>query len=212
MSDNERIWVNHIKQIFKNKTDREKKTNKGHSEADVEPPAHLRNSINAMYAIFLSLMEISKKKYSEHVRKMICFNIVFLFQKFVETQKIFGQLLKEENDVIEMDDLISVTNQLRDLLGGLENKQLVLSLPLIVVVGDEASGKSSVIEAIVGREFLPRGPGIVSRCPLIVQLTNREGQEFWNFDHIPGKVFNDTKAVRAEIQRKTSEVAVVPKG
>ena len=31
-----------------------------------------------------------------------------------------------------------------------------LTLPSIVVVGSQSSGKSSVLEAIVGREFLPK--------------------------------------------------------
>ena len=34
----------------------------------------------------------------------------------------------------------------------------------------QSSGKSSVIESIVGRSFLPRGTGIVTRRPLVLQL------------------------------------------
>lgn len=34
----------------------------------------------------------------------------------------------------------------------------------------QSSGKSSVLEALVGRSFLPRGTGIVTRCPAILQL------------------------------------------
>ena len=37
-------------------------------------------------------------------------------------------------------------------------------------MGGQSSGKSSVLENIVGRDFLPRGSGIVTRCPLILQL------------------------------------------
>ena len=43
-------------------------------------------------------------------------------------------------------------------------------LPSIVVVGSQSSGKSSVLESIIGRECLPRGTGIVTRRPLILQL------------------------------------------
>ena len=43
-------------------------------------------------------------------------------------------------------------------------------LPQIVVVGGQSSGKSSVLEAIVGRDFLPRGAGICTRRPLVLQL------------------------------------------
>jgi dynamin 1-like protein len=34
----------------------------------------------------------------------------------------------------------------------------------------QSSGKSSVLESLVGRDFLPRGTGIVTRRPLILQL------------------------------------------
>lgn len=34
----------------------------------------------------------------------------------------------------------------------------------------QSSGKSSVIEGLVGKDFLPRGTGIVTRRPLILQL------------------------------------------
>jgi dynamin 1-like protein len=39
-------------------------------------------------------------------------------------------------------------------------------------VGSQSAGKSSVLENIVGRDFLPRGSGIVTRRPLILQLIN----------------------------------------
>lgn len=32
-----------------------------------------------------------------------------------------------------------------------------IELPQIVVVGSQSTGKSSVLESIVGRDFLPRG-------------------------------------------------------
>ena len=46
----------------------------------------------------------------------------------------------------------------------------VLDMPQIAVVGGQSSGKSSVLENIVGKDFLPRGSGIVTRRPLILQL------------------------------------------
>ncbi|ANB11481.1 dynamin-like GTPase VPS1 [Sugiyamaella lignohabitans] len=48
-----------------------------------------------------------------------------------------------------------------------------IDLPQITVVGSQSSGKSSVLENIVGRDFLPRGTGIVTRRPLVLQLVNR---------------------------------------
>ncbi len=37
-------------------------------------------------------------------------------------------------------------------------------------MGSQSSGKSSVLEALVGRDFLPRGPEICTRRPLVLQL------------------------------------------
>ena len=40
-----------------------------------------------------------------------------------------------------------------------------LSVPQIAVMGDQSSGKSSVLEALSGVPF-PRGSGLVTRCPI----------------------------------------------
>ncbi|KAI1075854.1 dynamin family protein [Whalleya microplaca] len=47
-----------------------------------------------------------------------------------------------------------------------------LSLPSIVVIGSQSSGKSSVLEAIVGHEFLPKGTNMVTRRPIELTLIN----------------------------------------
>ena len=47
-----------------------------------------------------------------------------------------------------------------------------LTLPSIVVVGSQSSGKSSVLEAIVGHEFLPKGLNMVTRRPIELTLVN----------------------------------------
>ncbi|OQV13565.1 Dynamin-1-like protein [Hypsibius exemplaris] len=51
-----------------------------------------------------------------------------------------------------------------------------LPLPLIVVVGAQSDGKSSVLESIVGHPFLPRGEGCVTRTPikLFMRTTHAE--------------------------------------
>lgn len=88
-------------------------------------------------------------------------------------------------------------------------------------MGSQSSGKSSVLENIVGRDFLPRGTGIVTRRPLVLQLTNRksgnspslpdgvilkegENSEEWGeFLQLPGKRFYDFNEIRKEIIRET---------
>lgn len=69
-----------------------------------------------------------------------------------------------------MDGLIPVINKLQDVFNAVGADSI--DLPQIVVVGSQSSGKSSVLENIVGRDFLPRGSGIVTRRPLVLQLIN----------------------------------------
>ncbi|XP_068598573.1 interferon-induced GTP-binding protein Mx-like [Brachionichthys hirsutus] len=53
-----------------------------------------------------------------------------------------------------------------------------LALPAIAVIGDQSSGKSSVLEALSG-VALPRGSGIVTRCPLELKMKRRKEGEDW---------------------------------
>ncbi|XP_028261295.1 interferon-induced GTP-binding protein Mx-like [Parambassis ranga] len=54
-----------------------------------------------------------------------------------------------------------------------------LALPAIAVIGDQSSGKSSVLEALSGVS-LPRGTGIQTRCPLELKMTRKKEGEEWN--------------------------------
>ncbi|XP_008788712.2 dynamin-related protein 1E [Phoenix dactylifera] len=81
-------------------------------------------------------------------------------------------------------------------------------LPSVAVVGGQSSGKSSVLESIVGRDFLPRGSGIVTRRPLVLQLhkTEEGRQEYAEFLHLPRRRFTDFALVRKEIQDETDRM------
>ncbi|KAK2420657.1 putative polygalacturonase [Trifolium repens] len=74
-------------------------------------------------------------------------------------------------------------------------------------VADQSTGKSSVLESIVGKDFLPCGSGIVTRRPLVLQLHKiDEGREYAEFMHAPWKRFTDFAAVRQEISDETDIV------
>lgn len=72
-------------------------------------------------------------------------------------------------------------------------------------VGSQSSGKSSVIESIVGRDFLPRGTGIVTRCPLVLSLRRipkddkGNSNEWGEFLHKKGVKFPNFDNIRMEI-------------
>uniref|UniRef100_A0A8B9JVB6 Interferon-induced GTP-binding protein Mx3-like n=1 Tax=Astyanax mexicanus TaxID=7994 RepID=A0A8B9JVB6_ASTMX len=82
-----------------------------------------------------------------------------------------------------------------------------LNLPSIAVVGDQSSGKSSVLEAISG-VALPRGSGIVTRCPLELKLRKKQGQ--WEGkisykDH--SETFYDPSQVESLVRRAQDVLA-----
>mgnify|MGYP003683306999 CR=1 FL=1 len=54
---------------------------------------------------------------------------------------------------------------------------LDLDLPVIAVVGSQSTGKSSLLEGIIGKEFLPKGKGVVTRRPIEIQLCQIQGEE-----------------------------------
>lgn len=87
----------------------------------------------------------------------------------------------------------------------------------------------------MGRDFLPRGSGIVTRRPLILQLINipsekddapegdevhiphtpagvAEQSEWAEFHHIPGRKFRDFRQVKHEIENETARIAGNNKG
>lgn len=61
------------------------------------------------------------------------------------------------------------------------------------------------------RDFLPRGSGIVTRRPLILQLVN-SSVEYAEFLHCKGKKFVDFNEVRLEIEAETDRVTGSNKG
>lgn len=91
-----------------------------------------------------------------------------------------------------------------------------------------------MLENIVGRDFLPRGSGIVTRRPLILQLINIPsesdkpaddevhvphtpasvaGQQEWaEFHHVHGRRWYDFTEVKREIEAETARIAGSNKG
>ena len=121
-----------------------------------------------------------------------------------------------------MEALIPVVIKLQEAFEAISARNCI-ELPAIVSVGSQSSGKSSVIESIVGRDFLPRGSGIVTRCPLVLSLRRIDtskpamgmrapdapdpNAEFGEFLHKKGTKFYDFEEIRREIVSRTGEIA-----
>ena len=98
--------------------------------------------------------------------------------------------------------LINLIDQLRDC--GVNE---YIQLPRICSLGTQSSGKSSVLESIVGLDFLPRGDGVVTRRPLELRLCHINHGEPWAiFEERKGQKFTDFNKVREMIETLTDEV------
>ncbi|KAL3852739.1 hypothetical protein ACJMK2_016356 [Sinanodonta woodiana] len=125
-----------------------------------------------------------------------------------------------------MEGLIPVINKLQDVFNTVGSE--CIQLPQIVVIGSQSSGKSSVLESLVGRDFLPRGTGIVTRRPLILQLIyvskddteyrTQDGgdlikaEEWGKFLHTKNKIYTDFEEIRQEIENETERMSGTNKG
>ncbi|MEW5315614.1 MAG: hypothetical protein WDW38_007029 [Sanguina aurantia] len=111
-----------------------------------------------------------------------------------------------------MERVVGLVNKLQQIASALgdtaasENSVLWNKLTTIVVIGGQSSGKSSVLEAVVGRDFLPRGTGIVTRRPLVLQLVkvdDLKALDFGEFAHAPGRRFSNFDDITREIEVET---------
>ncbi|XP_013875200.1 dynamin-1-like protein isoform X2 [Austrofundulus limnaeus] len=123
-----------------------------------------------------------------------------------------------------MEALIPVINKLQDVFNTVGAD--IIQLPQIAVVGTQSSGKSSVLESLVGRDILPRGTGIVTRRPLILQLVHIDsddrrktteengidGEEWGKFLHTKNKIYTDFEEIRHEIEAETERITGNNKG
>uniref|UniRef100_A0A8D3DD26 Dynamin-1-like protein n=1 Tax=Scophthalmus maximus TaxID=52904 RepID=A0A8D3DD26_SCOMX len=131
-----------------------------------------------------------------------------------------------------MEALIPVINKLQDVFNTVGAD--IIQLPQIAVVGTQSSGKSSVLESLVGRDLLPRGTGVVTRRPLILQLVHVDpgdarkhddggsmkkvfmsfpkGEEWGKFLHTKNTIYTDFDEIRQEIENETERISGNNKG
>ncbi|CAF0713302.1 unnamed protein product [Adineta steineri] len=114
-------------------------------------------------------------------------------------------MLGEQLNSVESRSLLSAIDKMRELLHGEK-----ITLPEIVVVGDQSVGKSSVLEAISGIQ-LPRAQNICTRCPLELRMKTTEDKEYATIRDAIGstieKRFDDLTKIADEVTRLTLEIA-----
>jgi hypothetical protein len=96
------------------------------------------------------------------------------------------------------------------------SQALTKNLPVIAVIGSQSSGKSSLLESLVGTDFLPKSTEICTKCPLVLQLvqsscsgedgSSARASAYGEFLHRRGRKYYDFAQVKEEILAETERV------
>ena len=98
--------------------------------------------------------------------------------------------------------LTNLTKQLRE--AGVKDN---INLPRICVIGNKMSGKSSVLESIIGLDILPKGDGIVNRRALELHLNHINSGEPWaEFEERKDIKFTDFTKLEETIEELNEEL------
>lgn len=103
-------------------------------------------------------------------------------------------------EVANDDQMMVLTKKMIEIRSILQNvgQSSTLTLPSIVVIGSQSSGKSSVLEAIVGHEFLPKGSNMVTRRPIELTLVNtpESREEYGEFPDLGLRHITDFSSIQ----------------
>lgn len=130
--------------------------------------------------------------------------------------KSSGDDPRSDEEIAKDDQMMVLTKkmiEIRNILARIGQSSTV-TLPSIVVIGSQSSGKSSVLEAIVGHEFLPKGSNMVTRRPIELTLINTPDSraEYGEFTDLGlGKIFDFSSIQRTltELNQAVSEAQCV---
>jgi GTPase SAR1 family protein len=96
-----------------------------------------------------------------------------------------------------------LSSKIKPLLNTLENLtkcglQKYLELPRIAVVGAQSTGKTSVLESIIGRSILPKGNDLATRLPIVLMLKRDPFMKSGDYRYKIGKNPNEIEEISYE--------------
>ena len=107
---------------------------------------------------------------------------------------------RAEDDIAKDDQMMVLTKKMIEIRNILQKvgQSSSLTMPSIVVIGSQSSGKSSVLEAVVGHEFLPKGSNMVTRRPIELTLVNTSAgsDEYGEFPDLGLKRITDFSSIQ----------------
>ncbi len=117
-----------------------------------------------------------------------------------------SQNISKDSENVFFKQLLKLTNLTKQLHeSGLKDN---INLPRICVIGNQSSGKTSVLESIIGLDILPKGDGVVTRRPLELHLNHINAGEPWaEFEERKDIKFTDFTKLEETIEELTEELS-----
>lgn len=110
--------------------------------------------------------------------------------------------LAESNDILLQEkEILKIGNVLNSIFINRND----IDIPRIVVVGSQSSGKSSVLNSILGMDILPTGANMVTRTPLQLELIQSKNETKASFGEYIDSDFVVVKEVDISFPNPTSE-------
>ena len=114
---------------------------------------------------YFKLFKTNKKPKHIEVDEVIKNDVIIPDVGYSLTDKKMFQFVNQTNEVLEQISSCSV--------GGRMNVQKI-SIPRIVLIGTQSSGKSSLVNRFIGMDILPVGDNMVTRTPVNIRLSTVE--------------------------------------
>lgn len=134
-------------------------------------------------------------------------NALSKFSEFV-----YKNTAKNGLESLNNQEIIKMINELSIIFPN--NSSFKLPIPRMVCVGGQSSGKSSVLNGLIGMNILPTGKEMVTRCPLNLQLVHVDSQnayaEFSNLKislTLPEPTEDEVHRIQQQIKKLTNEYA-----
>jgi len=140
---------------------------------------------------------------------------------------LYSWLTKDKSHIgiqnLSDNQILKLANDINSIFAEVDDSDKKITLPRLVVVGTQSSGKSSVLNSIMSMDILPTGQTMTTRTPLDIRLHKSNGQsgyvEFgdyvnnlWTVEHtvqltIPVPNIDQIDDIRRFIKKKTNELA-----
>ena len=123
-------------------------------------------------------------------------------------EKELDNIMKEEKSekAEETNEFFMKIKEVYEFIKLLEKQKLTeyINMPRICSIGNQSSGKTSILTNIIGLDILPKGDGVVTRRPLELRLNRiNSGKPYIYFGEEKKDIITDFQCIKDKINKLT---------